>query len=89
MPNPTAKTNAETAKQIGNESHSEGKAVMNVLIATNSDYLMPSRVLFRSLLKNKPCPVRLFVLYRTLSADEMDDLRRDAAESGHAVVLFL
>ena len=63
--------------------------MMNVLIATNSEYVMPSRVMFHSLLKNAPCPVRLFVFYRELSEAEMDTLRRDAEESGHAEVRFI
>lgn len=63
--------------------------MMNVLIATNSEYVMPSRVMFHSLLMNNPCPIRLFVFYRELSEAEMDTLRRDAEESGHAEVRFI
>ena len=63
--------------------------MMNVLIATNSDYFMPSRVLFHSLLKNNPCPIRLFVFYSRLTEDEMNTLRHDAEESGHAEVCFV
>lgn len=62
---------------------------MNVLIATNSDYFMPSRVLFHSLLKNNPCPIRLFVFYSRLTEDEKNILRHDAEESGHAEVCFV
>ncbi len=62
---------------------------MNVLIAVNSDYIMPSRVMFHSLLINNPCSIRLFVFYRVLAEDEKNMLRRDAEESGHAQVDFI
>lgn len=49
---------------------------MNILIATNSNYFMPTIVMLESLIYNNPCEITIYLLYSDLSGNEIDNLLR-------------
>ncbi len=62
---------------------------LNLLVAVNNDYFMPTRVMFHSFLAHNNCPVRLFVMFRELNQTAKALLNADAEKSGHAKVEWI
>ena len=62
---------------------------MNILVTFNSDYLMPARVLIRSILENNSGEITIFILHHSLSDEEQSILRRDVETGGCTKVVFL
>ena len=44
---------------------------MNIFVAFNDNYAMPTRVMLTSLIKNNQCPLNIYVLYAELSNESM------------------
>ena len=62
---------------------------MNILIAFNSDYLMPARVLIRSILENNNGEITIYILHHSLSDEEQNIIRCDVEADGCVRVVFL
>lgn len=65
------------------------KEWLNLLVAVNNDYFMPTRVMFHSFLAHNTGFVRLFVIFRELDPALKALLNADAEKSGHARVEWI